>query len=523
MSSQDFSDRILVIEFGGQYTHLINRRIRDFGVFSELISNDNSDEINTEDIKGIILSGGPRSVTEVNSPTLSKPLINLILKGELPILGICYGHQLLGSLFNGRVKTSERREYGNTTISTLERSKILPDVKEFDVWMSHGDHVESVSEEFVITAKSDTCPVVSMEHKSKNVFGVQFHPEVTHTKFGNEILRKFVVDICSASTASWTMEAYRDELIMQLTKEIESKKVLLAVSGGVDSSVAALILNKAIGDNLHTVFVDHGLLRKNEAKNVIKTFTEELGFKNFHFEDASDIFLSKLEGVTDPEEKRKIIGHTFIEVFENTANKLYKETGGFHYLAQGTIYSDRVESGAAGSGTAKIKSHHNLTLPDGMTLEILEPLKELYKDEVRELGKTVDLPPLILNRYPFPGPGLGVRILGEVTRERVRILQEADHIFLEEIYANNIQESIWQAFAALLPINAVGVQGDNRSYGNIIALRAVDSKDGMTADFVDIPHNIIGKVATRIINHLPEITRVVYDVSTKPPGTIEFE
>ncbi len=515
------SDKIIkIIDFGGQFSHLIARRIRDIGVVAELVAPENF--VSDKNIGGIILSGGPRSVGETDSPQIPDSLEPILDDRSLPILGICYGHQLLASYFGGKLGKSHSREYGSTRIKIISQSDLF-DTDEMITWMSHGDHVAELGDNFRVIASSETCPIVAMESDDKRVFGVQFHPEVTHTQNGFELLKHFVKDVCELNLSGWSMQNYSETLILDMKKQIGDNKVMLGVSGGVDSLVAALVLFKAIGDNLHLVFIDHGLLRKNEAKDVISYFTNDLHIKNFHFVDAQDTFLDKLKTIEDPELKRKIIGHTFIEVFEKKVTDLNKEFGYFKYLGQGTIYSDRVESGAVGIGAAKIKSHHNLTLPDDMELEVIEPLKELYKDEVRELGKILGAPEKWINRFPFPGPGLAVRILGDITREKIRILQNADKIFMDQIYYRSIDKMIWQAFAVLLPGNAVGVMGDSRAYGRIIALRAVQSKDGMTADFVNIPWDILGEISTKIINQLPEVTRVVYDISTKPPATIEFE
>ncbi|MDH5402275.1 MAG: glutamine-hydrolyzing GMP synthase [Candidatus Heimdallarchaeota archaeon] len=515
-------DKILIVDYGGQYAHLISRRVRDLGVLCEILPHDSIHVDKLAGVKGIILSGGPRSVGVNDSFRLADVLIPLIDNPEIPVLGICYGLQLIGHYYGGSVTAADRKEYGNTTVELIEDSLLIDNKKKFNVWMSHGDQISHIESGFIVTARSDNCPVVAMENSEKNIFAVQFHPEVTHTEGGNAILGKFVNDICNIKVSNWQMENYLEILIEEIRNEVGSSKVLLGVSGGVDSTTAALILAEAIGPQLYLIFVDHGLLRKNEALEVKQAFTE-LGIPNFNFVDASEIFLSKLNNITDPEEKRKIIGHTFIEVFEEAAVNISKTVGSIEYLAQGTIYPDRVESGKAGTGTEVIKSHHNLTLPDNMTLKILEPLKDLYKDEVRQLGMLLNMPSILLNRFPFPGPGLAVRILGNITRQQIQILQEADHIFLTELLNSPERDKVWQAFAALLPVKSVGVKGDNRSYGQIVALRAVASKDGMTADFSQLSMNLLGRISTKIINEIPEITRVLYDISTKPPATIEFE
>ncbi|MCY3412415.1 MAG: glutamine-hydrolyzing GMP synthase [Candidatus Heimdallarchaeota archaeon] len=513
---------ISIIDFGGQFSHLIARRLRDIGVLAELTSPEDFSLESENPLAGIILSGGPRSVNELDSPKIPPSLHAILKERSIPILGICYGHQLLGEFFGGTLGHSDNREYGSTSVEVHFDSPLLK-AGNFISWMSHGDHVSTLPKEFELVASSESCPIVAMQSKDQKIYGVQFHPEVTHTQGGFELLQQFAVIECGINPKSWSMKNYSTILIEQMKHEIGDNQVLLGVSGGVDSLVAALVLYQAIKSNLHLVFIDHGLLRKNEAENVILYFEHDLHIEHFHFVNARKVFLEKLKNIQDPEEKRKIIGFTFIEVFEKKAEELTKQYGAFKFLGQGTIYSDRVESGAAGSGSAKIKSHHNLTLPDTMSMHIIEPLKELYKDEVRELGSILGAPKKWINRFPFPGPGLAVRIIGSVSEEEVSILQEADKIFLDEIYAQGIDSMIWQAFAVLLPGKAVGVMGDSRAYGRIIALRAVQSKDGMTADFVNIPWEILGRISTKIINQIPEVTRVVYDVSTKPPATIEFE
>jgi GMP synthase (glutamine-hydrolysing) len=522
--------KILILDFGGQYSHLISRRIRDLGVFAELVPFNLADQGHVEDCSGIILSGGPRSVGEQSSPKLPQSITQVLDNRSKPVLGICYGHQLLGDYFGGTVSRSDSEEYGKTIvqINQEENRILLPKAMDsISTWMSHGDNVVELGPDFVKTGSSDSCPISAMRSKDNRIFGLQFHPEVTHTEGGFDILQRFAVDICKITPGTWTMESYKDALLGEIRRELVGSKVLIGVSGGVDSMVAALVLSEVLKDNLHLVFINHGLLRANEVEDVCAYYEKQLKLPNFHYVDAEDNFIDKLVGETDPEEKRRIIGHTFIEVFEEIANKLEADHGEFTYLAQGTLFTDRVESGAVGDTTAKIKSHHNLTLPEKMKLRIIEPLKELYKDEVRELGIILGAPSHLINRYPFPGPGLAVRILGSITRSKIDILQRSDKIFIDYLYNNDlhpqVHENIWQAFAVLLSGKAVGVQGDNRTYGHIIALRAVSSVDGMTADFAPIPFDLLGLIANKIINQIPEITRVVYDLTSKPPGTIEFE
>ncbi len=516
---------ILVIDFGGQYSHLISRRLRTMGVDVDLVEYNkimDTDYLSDINYRGIILSGGPKTVGDKESPVLPEFIRNILDNRQIPVLGICYGHQLLGDYLGGKLEHGSNREYGKTRLTIMERSEILsPDESEITVWMSHGDHISSINNAIVL-ATTPSIPVAAFKTGDSKIFGVQFHPEVTHTEYGFELLKKFANEICGIEIGNFDMQGYLDRLIIRLREEIGDERVIIGVSGGVDSSVAALILHRAIGDRLHPIFIDHGMLRYKEADDVNRFF-ESLNFANFHFVDASDIFLSRLDGIRDPEEKRKIIGHTFIEMFEAEKNILEREFGEFKYLAQGTIFTDRVESGSVSAGTQKIKSHHNLTLPDNISMRIIEPLNELYKDEVRVLGKLLGLDEKFVNRYPFPGPGLAVRILGNITREKIRVLQLADNIFMEELMRDEVHYDVWQAFAVLLEGRAVGVQGDNRTYGNIIALRAVQSTDGMTADFSRLPWELLSKVSTRIINSIPEISRVVYDISTKPPATIEFE
>ncbi len=517
-------EKIVVIDCGGQYTHLICRRIRDLGLYSEIKPfNITIEEIKKLNPKGIIISGGPGSVHKKDSPKIEKAIFEWLNKNSIPILGICYGHQLIAEFYGAEVKAHKFREYGKAQLSILNKDKIFQGIaKNQIVWMSHGDQITKAPEGFKILAKTSTCPVASFANLKKNIYGLQFHPEVRHTKDGDIILKNFVFEICK-SQKNWDLGNIVQDKIEEIRKKVGDKRVILGLSGGVDSSVSATLLHRAIGENVHLIFIDHGLLRKNEASEVVKKFRDDLKFKNFHFIDVSDIFLEKLKNIEDPEKKRKIIGHLFIKTFEKKARKLEKKYPNIKYLAQGTIYPDRVESAAVGKGTAKIKSHHNLTLPDKMDLEIIEPLDDFYKDEVRKIGKLLGLDEKIVQRHPFPGPGLAVRILGAVDRKKIQILQEADHILIDEIKKAGIYNHLWQTFAALIPVKTVGVMGDSRTYEYIISIRSVDSVDAMTANFSKIDWDILEKISSKIINSVSGVNRVVYDISNKPPATIEYE
>jgi len=509
---------ILVINFGGQFCHLIARRIRDLGVYSEIVPhNISSDKIKKLRPSGIILSGGPSSVYLKNAPQLDKKIFQL----KIPVLGICYGLQLIGKHY-GKVLPGKLKEYGKKYISVKKNGLLLKKLsKKEQVWMSHGDLVKSLPKNFEVLAKTETCQIAAMENQSKKLYGLQFHPEVIHTPKGMQILKNFI-DICKAKK-DWNTSNLSTKLLKYTKKIVGNNAVIMGTSGGVDSSVAAALIHKVIGKNLHCVFIDHGLIRKNEAKIVMDRFKSKLRFKNLYFIDASKIFLKNLKGVTDPEEKRKIIGFTFVDVFEKKAMELGKKHPNINFLGQGTIYPDRIESAQPTSVASKIKSHHNVTLPKKMKLKIFEPLQELYKDEVRKLGEELKLPKEIIYRHPFPGPGLAVRILGEITQERLKILREADHIFLEELKKSKYYDKVWQAFASLFPIKAVGVKGDARTYEYVISLRAVTSKDAMTADWAKLPNWLLEKISSRILNEVKGVNRVVYDISQKPPATIEYE
>lgn len=511
-------EKILILDFGSQYTQLIARRVRECKVYCEIIPfNEGIERIKKEKPKGLILSGGPSSVYMSKAPLIDKKIFEL----GIPVLGICYGMQLMTYILGGEVSKSVKREYGKAELIIDDDSDIFKGIGEggtVTVWMSHGDKIEKMPAGFVSIAHTDNSPVAVMKNDNLNLFGLQFHPEVVHTPEGMEIIKNFLYDICHCSPV-WTMASFAEYSIKSIRKRVGGKKVMCALSGGVDSSVTALLVHLAIGDRLTCIFVNNGLLRKGEAEKVLSTFRD-----NFHinliYAEAEDRFLNKLKGITDPEEKRKIIGREFIAVFEEESNRV----GGFDFLAQGTLYPDVIESTSVKGPSATIKTHHNVGgLPTEMEFELIEPLRELFKDEVRLLGKELDLPDEILWRQPFPGPGLAIRVLGEVTIERLNLLREADAIVLEEIKKARVYRKIWQSFAVLLPIKTVGVMGDERTYENVIGLRAVTSTDGMTADWVKLPYDLLGNISNRIINEVKGINRVVYDISSKPPSTIEWE
>ena len=507
---------ILILDFGSQYTQLIARRIREFHVYSEIhpynYSIDNIKKFNPD---GIILSGGPASVYDENSPKINNELFKL----NVPVLGICYGSQLIVYINGGEVTSAKRREYGFAEIEVISEDPLFKDLPDkFTVWMSHGDVIEKLSENFISIAKTDNSPYAAIKSKMFPFWGVQFHPEVAHTQFGKEILRNFVFNICNCKP-DWDMGSFLEHEVEKIKNIVGNEKVICALSGGVDSSVVAVLINRAIGKNLYCIFVDNGLLRKNEPEKVERLFKEKFHL-NLIIVDAKKIFLDRLKGVEDPEKKRKIIGNTFIEIFEKEAKKL----GNIKFLAQGTLYPDVIESVSFKGPSATIKSHHNVGgLPEKMNLQLIEPLRELFKDEVRELGRELGLPEEVINRQPFPGPGLAVRIIGEVTEDRLNILKEADDIIVTEIKKAELYTKIWQSFGVLLPIKTVGVMGDERTYENVIAVRAVHSVDGMTADWVKLPYELLGRISNRIINEVKGINRVVYDISSKPPATIEWE
>ena len=526
MSQDIHAQRILILDFGSQYTQLIARRVREIGVFSEIRAFDMSEEeIREYNPSGIILAGGPESVTEGGSPRAPELVFNM----GLPVLGICYGMQTMAEQLGGKVEGSSIREFGYAQVQVEGDSRLLHDIKDhvdgesgkslLDVWMSHGDKVVAMPEGFELMASTPSCAIAGMYHAEKNFFGVQFHPEVTHTLQGKRLLEHFVLEICGCD-ALWTPAKIIEDQIERVRAQVGSNKVLLGLSGGVDSSVVAALLHKAIGDQLTCVFVDNGLLRKNEGDMVMDMFAKNMGVKVIRA-DAEALFLGKLAGVSDPEAKRKVIGNTFIEVFDEEAAKL-KDVP---FLAQGTIYPDVIESAAAKTGKAHvIKSHHNVGgLPDDMKMDLVEPLRELFKDEVRKIGLELGLPYDMVYRHPFPGPGLGVRILGEVNKEYADILREADAIFIEELHNADWYHKTSQAFAVFIPQKSVGVVGDQRRYEWVIALRAVETIDFMTARWAHLPYELLEKVSNRIINEIEHVSRVTYDVSSKPPATIEWE
>ncbi len=504
--------KITVIDFGSQYTQLIVRKIRELNIYSEIIPY-NKFTSPDKDTIGIILSGSPFSVHDSGHP-----VIDFDKTGNLPILGICYGAQLIVDTFGGKVEKSDKREYGRSYLINIRESKLFEGIKEgTQVWMSHSDHIEKLPENFIITASTHNIPVAAFEATDKPVYAVQFHPEVYHTTDGQLILRNFAVNICGAKQ-DWKPESFIEATVENLKKQLGNDKVILGLSGGVDSTVAAVLLNKAIGKNLISIFVDTGLLRYNEA-NEVKQAYETLGL-NVITIDAKERFYHALKGIEDPEEKRKVIGKTFIEVFENEAKKLQ----GIKWLAQGTIYPDVIESAVGHVAAQTIKSHHNVGgLPEKMNLKVVEPLRLLFKDEVRKVGRALGIPDSFIDRHPFPGPGLAIRILGEITPQRVELLQKVDKIFIDGLREDNLYQKVWQAFAVLLPVRSVGVMGDERTYENVVALRAVTSVDGMTADWAHLPHEFLAKISNRIINNVKGVNRVVYDISSKPPATIEWE
>lgn len=511
------SESILIFDFGSQYAQLIARRVREAQVFCQIVRHDlPASRVAELKPKGLIFSGGPNSVYEPGAPQCDPALFDL----DIPILGLCYGLQLLCHLRGGRVQPGSAREFGRKTLRIHDPDVILRGVpSESVVWMSHGDQVETLPPDFEVLASTDTCPAAALRHRSRPWFGLQFHPEVSHTEHGRVMLRNFVYDVCGCQ-GLWRMESFIESTVAELRDKIGPHRVICGLSGGVDSSVTAALLLKAVGPQVACIFVDNGLLRKNETEAVRRTFQDHF-HADLHVVDAQDRFLNALAGVSDPQEKRRRIGHVFIEVFKAEAEHI----AGAQFLAQGTLYPDVIESGGAPDGPAhNIKTHHNVGgLPEELGFELIEPLKNLFKDEVRRLGQQLGLPEQIVWRHPFPGPGLAVRCLGPVTRERLDILRQADAIFLEELKKCNWYRRTAQAFAVLLPVQSVGVMGDGRTYENVIALRAVQTEDFMTADWAPLPHDFLAQVSTRIINEVRGVNRVVYDISSKPPATIEWE
>ena len=510
-------DTILVLDFGSQYTQLIARRIRELDVYSEILPWDiNEEKIKKLNPKGIILSGGPNSVTKSFTPRAPQITFDL----NVPVLGICYGMQTLAEQMGGHVISSDKKEFGHAELDIVGESSLFKNLnKKVNVWMSHGDQVQDLPDDFELMALTSSAPIAAMQHKNLPIYAIQFHPEVTHTENGLLILKNFVFEICNANN-DWKIDDLISSRIQEIKQKVQNHNVLLGLSGGVDSSVTAALLNKAIGKNLTCVFVDNGLLRKGESDQVIQTFKENMNL-NVIKSNSQDTFLRHLENIDDPEQKRKIIGRTFIDIFDAEALKLKD----IKFLAQGTIYPDVIESSGSESNEARvIKSHHNVGgLPEEMELDLIEPLRDLFKDEVRRMGFELGIPKEILDRHPFPGPGLGVRIIGEITKEKSLILQEADNIFIEELIKADLYDKVSQAFAVLLPVKSVGVVGDERRYAEVIALRAVETVDFMTARWAHLPYEFLEHVSNRIVNEIEAVSRVVYDISSKPPATIEWE
>ena len=514
----DYTEKIIILDFGSQTTQLIARRIREQKVYSEIHPyNIGLDKIREMNPSGIVLSGGPASVYDNDAPISDPGLFDM----GFPVLGICYGAQLMMEHLGGKVERAENREFGKAELSIAYTGGIFAGMEteptRYQVWMSHGDRIEQAAPGFVATASSAHSPYAALRHKEKPFVAVQFHPEVAHTLIGNDVLRNFIFDLCGCHP-DWTMHSFINSTIKEIRNKVGSNKVICALSGGVDSSVTAALVHRAIGDQLTCIYVNNGLMRTGESESILRFFSQKTSLQVIDVE-ATTYFLDELNGIIDPEEKRKQIGFGFIKIFEEEAGKL----GDVRYLAQGTLYPDVIES-VVFHGKAPIKSHHNVGgLPERMQLDLIEPLRELFKDEVRELGLELGLPEEAIFRQPFPGPGLGIRIMGEITAERLNIVRQADVIVLEEMKNSGWYRKVWQSFAVLLPIQTVGVMGDNRTYENVIALRSVDSRDAMTADWSKLPYDILGRISNRIINEVRGVNRVVYDISSKPPSTIEWE
>jgi len=508
---------IIILDFGSQYTQLIARRVRENKVFSKILPfNTPAKEIAAMLPKGLILSGGPASVTGKKSPYPDKGIFKL----GIPILGICYGMQAISEMLGGKVRHASEREFGKTELFVDDNSDLFSHLPgNLTCWASHGDHIKKLPAGFHISAHTMNAPIAAISNRKRKIYGVQFHPEVTHTEKGNQIINNFIFKVCGC-LGRWTMHSFIKETIEAIKKAVGKDKVVLGLSGGVDSSVAALLINRAIGRNLRCIFVDNGLLRKDEPQQVKKIF-RNMYHLNLAYVDRGKRFLTRLQGVTDPEQKRKIIGDEFVKVFEDEAKKVK----GAKFLAQGTLYPDVIESiSPTGAPSSRIKSHHNVGgLPAHMKLKLIEPLRDLFKDEVRQIGRELGLPDPVIYRQPFPGPGLAIRIIGEVNNERLNILREVDRRVIEEIQNANLYDQVWQSFAILLPIKSVGVMGDERTYENVVALRCVTSVDGMTADWAKLPYEVLEKISNRIINEVKGVNRVVYDISSKPPATIEWE